>query len=404
MRIVTIMTFAAMATLISIAQGAEMVTTETLGFKPTVLPRGATVVPSTPEFMRVGEGAMYQCRDGELALFFDARRKGGDHDKAVIRRIVSRDDGRSWQTVLTVLSHPTDSILQPSIVRLPDGRMGMSYSHLKGYKHAEKQFAASSDDGLSWSKPTLISKGECEYVTGAHDRLVQLPTGRIIAILHGKKDVGPGEYDAHFVTYVFTSDDSGATWTNRTPHGLDAPENPFKKKQYGLWEASVVLIGESSRLLLYGRTATGWLFESRSDDSGASWAAPTQTKIPNPLAPVRLTRVPDTPILLMFRNPLVAMESGWHGGVRRVLTVQTSTDEGKNWGPCHQLEFVESETQWFDYPFILWSGTTLHLGYRAPTEGAFACSIYHLALFRDEILKLSGQLGPRDGVPAAHDP
>lgn len=366
---------------------ADKVTAAGLGFEPTETPKGRLLVASSAEFKRVGEGSFIDRKDGGLMLFFDVRRTTGDLDKSFIRVIRSADGGATWDAGRTAVEDANASILQPSLCRLGDGRLGMTYSRLTDKTHAAKFFAASADEGETWGPPVPLSQGERPYMTGAHDRLIRLASGRLVSLVHGKT---PAPKVSHMVSFVYTSNDRGATWVNRTPDGLDVDLKPFAASgEYGFWEPSFVEAAPG-RSLLYGRTATGCLYVSRSRDDAAMWSAPEKTALPNPLAPVRLTRVPGTDTLLMFCNPLVDMASGWHGGARNVLAMRASTDGGVTWGPCRLVEFTKDPNQWYDYPLVLWTGDTLHLAYRAPHAKTFECSIYYQRLAKADLVKSGG--------------
>jgi hypothetical protein len=328
------------------SMGSEAITPADIDCRPTDKPVGRLLVASNKKFKRYGEGSFVKRKDGSLLLFYDRRRESGDLDKSAIAVIRSHDCGTTWSDERTVFEE---------------------------------------DEGESWSSPVPVSGAEHSYMTGAHDRLVALSDGRLVSLVHAKTR---SERPFHLVSFVYTSDNDGGTWKNRTPRGLDVDVHPFALTEYGFWETSVVEV-ENGRLLLYGRTASGWIYESRSENFGTTWSEPAQTHIPNPLAPMRLSRIPDTGVLLMVRNPLVDMESGWHGGVRRVLAFQTSSNGGRSWSRCRQLEFVTKQRQWFDYPFLLWDDDVLNLGYRAPTEGSFECSIYYQRIPKCKLLELA---------------
>ncbi len=380
--------------------GAEIITTDELGFEPTVKPVGRLLLASSKSFRRYGEGSFVQCMDGSLLLFCDRRRETGDLDKSAIVAIHSHDGGETWSDERTVREEDTASIIQPSLCRMANGQIGMTFSRiLRADKYkAAKLFTASTDEGRTWSRPVPVSAAERSYMTGAHDRLVALSNGRLVSLVHAKTSP---RRPHHLVTFVYTTDDFGATWVNRTPEGLDVDLHPHAANQeYGLWETSVVELDQGN-VLLYGRTASGWIHESRSSDLGTTWSTPTKTSIPNPLAPMRLTKIPGTGILLMIRNPTVDMKSGWHGGARTALAFQTSSDGGRSWSPCQQLEFVAKEKQWFDYPFLLWAGDILHLGYRAPMEGSFECSVYYQQIRRSKLLQSAEPSGEGDSLNRA---
>lgn len=378
-----------------VCMAVETITAAQLGFHPAEKPAGTLLIDTSDEIRRVGEGSFILRSDGAIQLFYDCRRTPGDLDKSFIRSRCSRDGGNAWTDERTVLEDKDDSILQPSLCRMTNGCMGMTFSRISmaSTRQAAKFFVSSTNEGVSWSTPVPVSDGICSYMTGAHDRLICLSNGRLVSLVHGKLRIAHPE---HLGSFVYTSDDCGRTWVNRTPKCLDVDAYPFPKTNnaYGLWETSVVEL-DNGALLLYGRTGSGWVYESRSSDSGATWSAPAQTGIPNPLAPMRLARIPGTSILLMVRNPLVNMPSGWHGGARRALAIQASADNGRTWSRPMQIEFTTTEDQWFDYPFLLWVGDTLHLGYRSPMEKSFECTVYYQRLGKSELMNLVEPTAPK---------
>src|SRR5438876_6426005 len=96
-----------------------------------------------------------------------------------------------------------------------------------------------------------------------------------------------------------------------------------------LMEPGVAECADSS-LYMTIRTKAGFLYESRSLDEGATWAATTATKLPSPVAPSTVARDPTSNDLWMI---WVNREGGdkvtWKQ--RTPLSVAVSKDNGGTW-------------------------------------------------------------------------
>jgi predicted neuraminidase len=332
------------------------------------------IVPATAEAKRNGEAAFIPLKDGSLLLLYGAHSKPGDWDRGEIRQIRSRDGGQTWSQPETVFSDPKRSLFQCALARLPSGDLGLTHTSLAHGQDAIKVFRRSSDEGKTWSEPIVISDKEYAYTTGPWDKLYVLESGRLIAILHcnlkpdAKKQGGP------LGSYTVFSDDDGKTW-KRSPASdvLHVADNPHKGNgrghEWGFWEPSLVEHAPG-KLLMLGRTTTGWLWESRSADNGTTWSAPVKTAVSNPVAPPVLTRVPGTDTLVLIQNPDVDMQSGWHGGPRRALAFRTSTDGGHTWSEPTDIYRSADDKLWPDYPAIRWIDGNLHMVWRHARDPA----------------------------------
>jgi len=250
-------------------------------------------------------------------------------------------------------------------VRSADGEWGLSHTVLTHGQDACKVLRRSADEGRTWSEPRKIRDASHAYTTGPHDRLYTLSSGRLLALLHCSLDSKKDRQGGPLGVYVVYSDDHGRTW-NRAPRNrvLHVADNPSKKHEWGFWEPSLVEHAPG-KLLMMARTATGWLYECRSEDGGSTWTNPARSTVPNPLAPPVLTQVPGTGTLVLLHNPRVQMESGWHGGPRTVLALRTSQDGGRSWNDPRTIVQSADESAWCDYPAVRWVGRTLRVVYRA---------------------------------------
>ncbi len=346
------------------------------------------IVPHSKEAARNGEASLIELRECSLLLMYGAHQKSGDWDRGEIRQMRSRDGGKTWPAPETVFSDAKRSLFQLSFARLTNGDLGLTHTSLANGRDAFKVFRRSTDDGQSWSEPLKISDASHEYTTGPWDKLYVLASGRVIALLHcnmkpdAKKQGGP------LGVYTVYSDDHGKTWT-RSPlkEVLHVPDNPLKKHEWGFWEPSLVEHAPG-KLLMLGRTTTGWLWESRSEDSGSTWSAPVQSSVLNPVAPPVLTHVPGTDTLVLIHNPDVKLSDSWHGGERLALAFRTSHDGGRTWSAATDIYRAPNNQLWVDYPAVRWIKGQLHLVWRHinranPASGLGGTSLYHHVLPRE---------------------
>ncbi len=313
-------------------------------------PRGKIIAPITKENPRNGEGSMIKLRSGEL-LFVYTRYCGGhgDLDPASLAKRASADDGETWTGETILLSDGDHTVGHPGLVRLPDGRLGMSYIIIKGRGDAKTYFRTSTDEGATWSGPVEISDDTCGYVTGPHDALRLYDGNRLIQVCHGFDD------RRRLVTLIYTSDDAGRTWVNRTGKGLAAPGK-------GINEGSIVKLSTPGHLLMFARTDTDWFWESRSADNGNTWSTPVRSNVRNPQAPAKLYNAPGTGAIVLIQNPYVSRKTKWPNGERWILASMISTDDGATWRHYRQIEYTGNE-RWFHYPSLLFDGRHAHLAY-----------------------------------------
>jgi Neuraminidase (sialidase) len=346
------------------------------------------IVPHSKEAARNGEASLIELRDGSLLLMYGAHQKSGDWDRGEIRQMRSHDGGKTWSSPETVFSDAKRSLFQISFARLANGDLGLTHTSLANGRDAFKVFRRSTDEGKTWSDPLKISDASHEYTTGPWDKLYVLASGRVIALLHCNMKPDAKKQGGLLGVYTVYSDDQGRTWT-RSPlkEVLHVSDNPLKKHEWGFWEPALVEHAPA-KLLMLGRTTTGWLWESRSEDNGTTWSAPVQSTVPNPVAPPVLTRVPGTDTLALIHNPDVKLSDSWHGGERVALAFRTSQDSGRTWSSPTDIYRAPNNQLWVDYPAVRWVKGQLHLVWRHivkanPASGPGGTSLYHHVLPRE---------------------
>ena len=325
--------------------------------------------------LRQDEGALIVHPDGSLAYYYTSYVSGSsDKDRARIARKVSRSKGVFWEEQEVLFDQPDGHLLHPGVAHLPGGRLGLSYARMVPHTWtAQAMFRSSADGGRTWSDETRIDDGAFQYTTCPMARLYRLDDGCLLQVLHVLMAQEP---HVQLGTQIYLSEDEGRTWRNQTPEPLTVSLNALGTREMGLWEGAVVELPHD-RLLLYGRTATGWFYESCSLDGGRTWSTPGPSSVRSPLAPPWLSRIPGTDQIVLLFNSHVQKGLSWCGGSRRVLAAQVSDDGGRTWHNHKLLEYDPLE-DWYDYPCALIDGQDVHIGYRK-REGGAQARITHLA-------------------------
>lgn len=337
--------------------------------------RGSLIGAASAEVAKNGEGTTLRLKDGRLLHLFSRHQRPGNVEEhpntdlwpAVIAETVSTDNGLTWSAPAVLFRSTTGrNAMQPSLARLANGAIGVTYSRIDSLSQATKVFRSSRDEGASWSAEQLISPGD-SYWTGAHDRLVVLSTGRVLYPLHTKLEVQP----ERMATRIAYSDDHGQSW-RLAPQLIEVrdaiPEflaKYGKRHLSGFWEASIAERADGS-LLMIGRTYGGYLYGSTSTDKGLTWSVPVPTSLMSSAAPGRLERVPGTNDLLVVWNSCCLDPADFVLGNRLTLSAAISQDGGRTWGWRREIESINPGAQnGVHYPALTIDGGRVYLTYRA---------------------------------------
>jgi sialidase-1 len=334
--------------------------------------RGQWLGPVTARFPRNGEGSTIRLKDGRLLHAFSRHGKSFERNvdlwPGVIAFTYSSDDGNSWTQPKIVFRNPDGlTAMQPSFVRLPNGGLGLSYSLIDSVTSARKVFRFSTDEGNTWSQAQVISPPG-GYWTGAHDRLIAISGGRILAQLHTKLSTQPERLG----TRIAYSDDSGRTWSlspqTLTVSAVIPGSSAERSGRSGFHEASIAQRADGS-LLMLGRTMAGRIYRSVSLDRGATWSSPEQTDLISGAAPARLARIPGSEDLMVVWNSCCIDKDDSVLGERLTLSSAISSDGGLTWKWRRTIADIvpglSPARHWVDYPAITIDGSTVFLSYRA---------------------------------------
>jgi hypothetical protein len=339
------------------------------------------VAPADAHHSRRGEATGVALRDGHVLMAYGrftgrndpgynqlaarrAQRYQGsyierDNDCGEVAAILLDRHGSPIGSERVIIPCPSDGLnaMNPALARLPDGRIGLLYSHRISRRISSRRFLSSDDEGATWSESIVV----CDegYVSGGHDRLNVLATGRLLAPLHCTDD-----WEKHYLhVRVARSDDAGSTWHTgaaiRVPQ-VTWPDRPGMES--GCNEPGIAERADGS-LLMTMRTAMGTQFGCESFDEGETWTSPHSLEVSSPNAPAHLSRLPGTEDLLLVWTPNYDASQPMNGHRHRLLT-GVSSDGGRSWPHARRKLLVHDESRNTDYPAVFYHGDEVWIAVR----------------------------------------
>jgi len=285
------------------------------------------VAPVKEQNPRNSEAAIIPLKDGALLLgwteFYAGN--GADHGPARIAGKISKDGGRTWGEQYTLVENDGGcNVMEVNFLRLKDGGIALFYCQ-KNSENADCRvmMRVSKDEGTTFAAAKQISEPG-KYTGLTNGRSIRLKSGRIL--LEAWED---GD------SYVYLSDDEGATWR----------ESQRVKPEQGSWEPACIEL-KDGRVLMMTRTGMGGQYQSFSADGGEHWSELQPSALVGTAAPVSLSRVPATGDLLAIWNHNPG------GGQRTPLTAALSKDEGQTWVSFRNIE--EKPGDAWAYPAVTW--------------------------------------------------
>lgn len=265
-------------------------------------------------------------RGSLLVSFF-----GGTHERHPdVCIYVCRFDGRRWSPPVAVADGvQVDGSRQPTwnpVLFQPAGgplmlfyKVGPSPSTWWG------EFKTSDDDGRTWSPARRLPDG---LLGPIKNKPVQLPGGRIVSPTSVEgKEIG-------WRVYFELSDDGGTTWR----------ATPWVETGEGIRAIQPsVLIHSATKLQAIGRTKSGRLFETWSDDAGETWSPLALTALPNCNSGTDAVTLADGRHVLIYNH-------SWTEKERFPLNLAVSTD-GRRWFESTEIE-GEPPGQ-YSYPCVI---------------------------------------------------
>ncbi len=241
------------------------------------------------------------------------------------------DGGKTWTyEPFVIADRPDHGLINVAFIR-DRQRMLVFYNDYLGRVKASHGWfidgtedvwlAESHDTGYYWSDPRQLTdfhQKRQPYMLQIRENGLRLAGGELVLPVgyHTRHfpPAKPEEFRNGFG--VLRSDDDGKTW-QRCLLETNDPNRLFD-------EPAIAQCADGS-LLMYLRTNTGTMWQSRSHDGGRTWAQPADTGIVAAPASVALAKLPDGRFVLAWND---------HPAKRTFLSVAVSSDEGKTWtGP-----------------------------------------------------------------------
>ena len=308
---------------------------------------------SAYSFMRAGDGwdyhqspVLYQFSDGSIRICWGAYDIQECSNDGVTLYSTSLDNGETWAAPQIWMASPNAVVSHLQFAQVT-GTNHVLMVYREGHYYGARENKQSKtvtkwadyaqspmhllvkhshDGGETWDPPqnldpVLVVGREDPPFYGAPEQLLQLSNGDLL-LLVGYMD--PARRNPqHFDVSVLRSTDGGAKWKKSAD--FTVPE------QRGAMEPSVVEV-EPGKLYGVIRNKSGFLYETRSADYGATWNTPRKTRIPTVEAMAKALKLASGRILLVWNN-----QSSPSQQPRHPLVAAVSRDGAQSWQPAKLL-------------------------------------------------------------------
>jgi predicted neuraminidase len=289
-------------------------------------------------FASAHASTIVETRSGLVAAWFGGTREGADDVGIWLSRRISgkwtppvevatgkQDDGRRFPT------------WNPVLFELRAGELALFYKVGPNPRAWWGMLRASPDDGRTWSDGQRLPHG---ILGPTKNKPFRLPDGSIIAPSSTETPESPSTWRVHFER----TRDAGATWS------VSRPPATAEGSAIDAIQPSILTHG-GGKLQAIGRTRSGRVFQTWSEDSGQTWSPVTLLELPNPSAGTDAVTLKDGRHLLVYNHTPKG---------RTPLNVAISRD-GRVWTTVHVLENEPGE---YSYPAVIQTADGLvHITY-----------------------------------------
>ena len=292
----------------------------------------------TAPFASAHASTIAEAKEGLVAAWFGGTREGA----ADVGIWVSRRIKGVWTRPVEVASGAQSDgqrypCWNPVLFQMPRGPLMLFYKVGPGPQRWWGVVQTSRDSGSHWSEPRRLPDG---ILGPIKNKPVRLADGSLVSPSSSESPEATSVWRVHFER----SADGGLTWTAAfPPAGADG-------SQVDAIQPSI-LVHPGGRLEAVGRTRSGRVFETWSNDGGRRWTPLVLTVLPNPNSGIDAVSLSDGRQLLVYNHTTQG---------RTPLNIAVSRD-GKTWEAALVLEREPGE---YSYPAVIQTADGLvHVSY-----------------------------------------
>jgi len=295
-------------------------------------------------FASAHASTVVETQDGLVAAWFGGTREGAaDVGIWVARRLERRLDYQWTRPVEVATGVQPDATRYPCwnpvLFQLHAGELLLFYKVGPSPQTWWGMVRTSRDAGRTWSDARRLPDG---ILGPIKNKPVRLLDGTLVAPSSTESPERPSKWRVHFER----STDAGLTWTTVFPPAGSAPD----ATAIDAIQPSI-LVHPGGKLQAVGRTRSGRIFETWSENAASTWTPITLTSLPNPNAGIDAVTLRDGRHLIVYNHTTEG---------RTPLNVAISRD-GRTWTPSLVLEDTPGE---YSYPAVIQSSDGLvHITY-----------------------------------------
>jgi predicted neuraminidase len=284
-------------------------------------------------FPSVHASTLVEIAEGIAAAWFGGTREGAADVGIWMSRQVDGEWGDPFEVATGVQPDGTRfPCWNPVLFSTADGVLTLFYKVGPSPRLWWGESRSSDDGGRTWSEAERLPAGVLGPIK---NKPVRLADGSIISPSSSESDERPSSWRIHFERSL----DGGKSWTLvRPPAATNGAEIQAIQPS--------ILIHPEGRLQAVGRSRSGRVFETWSEDSGRSWSPLTLTALPNPNSGIDAVTLSSGRHLIVYNHT---------AGGRSPLNIAVSED-GLTWEAALVLEREQGE---YSYPAVIQSSDGL---------------------------------------------
>ena len=235
----------------------------------------ASTIPSDLQRTLVASGQGYfpvalRLQDSRIAVVM---RGGGTHLSIHGRldMVFSSDQGKSWSKPTVVVDSPLDD-RNPALGQAADGAIVVAFWRTARYdeqgrynekldKPVNTWVTRSNDGGKSWSEPQQIDVSDISWGS-PYGKMITLPDGAMLMSMYGGNS-SPAPHSGPGASYLYRSTDNGKTWRR------------FSTIAGGYNETAIARLANGDLLAALRSGKPQDVSVARSRDGGKNWSVPS---------------------------------------------------------------------------------------------------------------------------------